>query len=127
AADFTHGGVWVACFFVFQLTFCATAATIVSGAIAERSRFVTYVALTALLALLLYPVFGNLAWGGALSGLPGWLAAKGFVDFAGSTVVHSLGGWVALAAIIVVGPREGRFTQGEVRDIPGSNLPFAML
>ncbi|MAC35708.1 MAG: diguanylate cyclase [Haliea sp.] len=127
AADFTHGGVWVACFFLFQLTFCATAATIVSGAIAERSRFVTYVALTALLALLLYPVFGHLAWGGALSGLPGWLAARGFVDFAGSTVVHSLGGWVALAAIIVVGPRDGRFEGGEVRDIPGSNLPFAML
>lgn len=127
AADFSQLDFWDACFFFFQLTFCATAATIVSGAIAERTRFITYILLTALIALLLYPAFGHLAWGGALRGEPGWLAAQGFVDFAGSTVVHSLGGWVALAAIIAVGPRRGRFVNGVAQTIPGSNLPFAML
>lgn len=127
AADFSSLSFWTASFFFFQLTFCATAATIVSGAIAERTRFSTYVLLTALIALIVYPGFGHLAWGGALSGPTGWLGAQGFVDFAGSTVVHSLGGWVALAAIIVVGPRKGRFVDGKVNQIPGSNLPFAML
>lgn len=127
AADFSRLDFWDACFFFFQLTFCATAATIVSGAIAERTRFITYVLLTALIALLIYPIFGHLAWGGALRGAPGWLAAQGFVDFAGSTVVHSLGGWVALAAIIIVGPRRGRFIQGVPQSIPASDLPFAML
>ncbi|WP_027950060.1 ammonium transporter [Haliea salexigens] len=127
AADFTHRDFWHACFFIFQLTFCATAATIVSGAIAERARFVTYLLLTALIAMVIYPAFGHIAWGGALVGPPGWLAARGFVDFAGSTVVHSTGGWVALAAIIVIGPRLGRFASGTAINIPGSNLPFAML
>ncbi|WP_432695063.1 ammonium transporter [Marinobacterium sp. YM272] len=127
AADFTQLGFWDACFFIFQLTFCATAATIVSGAIAERTRFTTYIIITALIAVLIYPLFGHIAWGGALHGPAGWLAAEGFVDFAGSTVVHSLGGWVALAAIIVVGPRKGRFVNGRVVSIPSSNLPFAML
>ncbi len=127
AADFSHREFWHGAFFFFQLTFCATAATIVSGAIAERTRFATYILLTGVIALLIYPVFGHLAWGGALSGIPGWLAAQGFVDFAGSTVVHSLGGWVALAGIIVVGPRRGRFIDGKAVPIPGSNLPFAML
>ncbi|QIB64686.1 ammonium transporter [Kineobactrum salinum] len=127
AADFSRREFWDACFFFFQLTFCATAATIVSGAIAERSRFATYILLTALIAVVIYPVFGHLAWGGALGGPPGWLAARGFVDFAGSTVVHSLGGWVSLAAIIVIGPRQGRFVEGQPQSIPGSNLPFAML
>ncbi|SEF82253.1 ammonium transporter [Marinobacterium lutimaris] len=127
AANFPQLSFWDACFFLFQLTFCATAATIVSGAIAERARFVTYVLITALIAVLIYPLFGHLAWGGALRGPAGWLAEQGFVDFAGSTVVHSLGGWVALAALIVVGPRKGRFVNGRVVSIPGSNLPFAML
>lgn len=127
AADFPQLSFWDACFFLFQLTFCATAATIVSGAIAERARFVTYVSITALIAVLIYPFFGHLAWGGALRGPQGWLASQGFVDFAGSTVVHSLGGWVALAALIVVGPRKGRFVAGRVVSIPSSNLPFAML
>jgi Amt family ammonium transporter len=76
---------------------------------------------------LIYPVFGHWAWGGALAGTPGWLKQLGFVDFAGSTVVHSVGGWVALAAVLVIGPRRGRFDRGLDRAIPGSNLPLAML
>lgn len=128
AADFTRDeSVWHASFFFFQLTFCATAATIVSGAIAERTRFITYILLTILISLALYPVFGHWAWSGVLNAEPGWLESLGFVDFAGSTVVHSVGGWVALAAVIVVGPRRGRFEKNKVRHIPGSNLPLSML
>ncbi|MBV1788131.1 ammonium transporter [Marinobacterium sp. D7] len=127
AADFSDRPFWDAAFFFFQLTFCATAATIVSGAIAERTRFSTYIWLTALIAVMIYPLFGHLAWGGSLNGVPGWLAKQGFVDFAGSTVVHSLGGWVALAAIVLVGTRQGRFVDGKPQPIPSSNLPFAML
>ncbi|WP_188747397.1 ammonium transporter [Marinobacterium zhoushanense] len=127
AADFSERPFWDAAFFFFQLTFCATAATIVSGAIAERTRFSTYILLTSLIAVMIYPLFGHLAWGGSLTGAPGWLAEQGFVDFAGSTVVHSLGGWVALAAIVLVGTRHGRFVNGKAQLIPSSNLPFAML
>ncbi|MBR9884181.1 MAG: ammonium transporter [Oceanospirillales bacterium] len=127
AADFSQHDFWVAAFFFFELTFCATAATILSGAIAERTRFATYILLTALIAVMIYPLFGHLAWGGSLNGEPGYLAAQGFIDFAGSTVVHSLGGWVALAAIIMIGPRHGRFVNGKPQSIPSSNLPFAML
>jgi len=118
---------WEAVFFVFQMVFCATAATIVSGAVAERMRFSGYLLITILVVALVYPLFGHWAWGGALVGAQGWLAERGFVDFAGSTVVHSVGGWVALAAVMVVGPRTGRFVNGESRVIPGSNLPLAML
>ncbi|WP_161604369.1 ammonium transporter [Roseiconus nitratireducens] len=112
-------------FLVFQSVFCSTAATIVSGAVAERMRFVSYLTLTALIAGLLYPLFGHWAWGGALVGnQPGYLAARGFIDFAGSTVVHSLGGWAALAAVIVLGPRLGRFGTKH-RPIHGHSLPMA--
>lgn len=127
AADFSDESLWHASFFLFQLTFCATAATIVSGAIAERSRFRVYVLITAFISLILYPTFGHWAWSGAINSSPGWLEALGFTDFAGSTVVHSLGGWVALAAVIVIGPRTGRFVQGKPQEIPGSNLPLAIL
>ncbi|WP_151670156.1 ammonium transporter [Nitrincola schmidtii] len=126
-ADFTKDEFWHASFFFFQLTFCATAATIVSGAIAERSRFKVYLIITALISLFLYPVFGHWTWSGAVNLVPGWLENLGFVDFAGSTVVHSLGGWVALAAVIVIGPRTGRFIDGKVQSIPGSNMPLAIL
>ena len=126
-ADFSRDEFWHASFFFFQLTFCATAATIVSGAIAERSRFVVYIIITALISLLLYPVFGHWVWSSAVNESPGWLEAMGFTDFAGSTVVHSVGGWVALAAVIVIGPRTGRFIRGKVQNIPGSNLPLAIL
>ena len=103
-------------FLLFQTAFCGTAATIVSGAVAERMRFGGYLATTVLVAVLIYPPFGHWAWGGLGTGAPaGWLETLGFHDFAGSTVVHSVGGWVALAAILVLGPREGVFAGGERR------------
>jgi len=116
-------------FLLFQVMFCATATTIVAGAVAERMRFGAYLATSALVSALVYPVFGHWAWGGAWGeGGRGWLASLGFVDFAGSTVVHSVGGWVALVAVMLVGPRAGRFPPGEpARVIPAGNLPIAML
>jgi Amt family ammonium transporter len=116
-------------FLLFQIMFCATATTIVAGAVAERVRFGAYLALSALVSALVYPVFGHWAWGGVWGdGDAGWLARLGFVDFAGSTVVHSVGGWVALVAVLMVGPREGRFAPGEApRVIPAGNLTTAML
>jgi len=127
AGDFTAADARDTAFFLFQLVFCATAATIVSGAVAERLRFSGYHLITLLTVALIYPVFGHWAWGGALGGNNGWLATLGFVDFAGSTVVHSVGGWVALAAVLVIGPRTGRFDQETPQLIPGSNLPLASL
>ncbi|MEX1668250.1 ammonium transporter [Zhongshania guokunii] len=118
---------WEAVFFLFQAMFCATAATIVSGAVAERTRFDTYIFLTVLASAVIYPLFGHWAWGGVLVGAPGWLAASGFVDFAGSTVVHSVGGWIALAAVLLIGPRRGRFVDGKPQQMPASNLPLCML
>lgn len=118
---------WLASFFLFQSMFCATASTIVSGAVAERMRFNAYIIITVLIVSIIYPIAGHWSWGGAFTSHHGWLAQKGFVDFAGSTVVHSVGGWVALAALFVVGPRKGRFVDGEIQSIPASNLPFAML
>jgi len=119
---------WLAVFFLFQVMFCATAATIVSGAVAERMPFQAYLAVTLLVSALIYPVFGHWAWGGAYTGTPGWLAKLGFVDFAGSTVVHSTGGWVALAAVLRIGPRRGRFVTGQpAKLMPAGDLPLAML
>jgi ammonium transporter len=110
-------------FFIFQLGFAGTAATIVSGAVAERMRFAGYIVITVIMATLTYPVVGHWAWGGIGGGPEGWLEDLGFVDFAGSTVVHSVGGWAALAAILVLGPRIGRFGPGAVR-IHGHDLPL---
>ncbi|WP_421886659.1 ammonium transporter [Methylibium sp.] len=111
----------------FQMMFAATAATIVSGAIAERTRFWAYIVGSVLITGLIYPVFGAWAWGSLFSG-QGWLREMGFIDFAGSTVVHSVGGWSALAAILVVGPRLGRFgSHGEVRPVLGHNLTSVAL
>ena len=114
ATDFLFEGssvnAWDQVFFFFQLAFCGTAVTIVSGAIAERASFRGYIIIALICSALVYPVFGHWAWGGLLTGVPtGWLEKIGFIDFAGSTVVHGIGGWVALAAAIVVGPRLGRF------------------
>lgn len=123
------GSTWIAGFFLFQTMFCSTAATIVSGAVAERMKFFSYILATILLSAILYPVFGHWAWGGALIGqTDGWLANLGFVDFAGSTVVHSTGGWLALALLLLLGPRMGRFGKnGEVNKVSGSNIPMAVL
>ena len=119
---------WPLAFFLFQAMFCTTAATIVSGAAAERMRFNAYLIVAALSAGLIYPLFGHWAWGGALREGQGWLAQQGFVDFAGSTVVHGVGGWIALATVMVIGPRAGRFDSKWLRqNMPGSNLPLAML
>jgi ammonium transporter, Amt family len=118
---------WEYSFLLFQMMFAATAATIASGAMAERAKFGAYLLLSVLITGLIYPVFGSWAWGSFYDG-KGWLAEKGFIDFAGSSVVHSVGGWAALAAILVLGPRTGRFGhQGKVNDIPGHNLNFVVL
>ncbi|HHP7229901.1 MAG TPA: ammonium transporter [Xenococcaceae cyanobacterium] len=123
----------LAAFFLFQTMFCGTATTIVSGALAERLKFNGYLIISMLIAGLIYPLFGHWVWNGTGTGqLSGWLGKLGFADFAGSSVVHSIGGWVALAALLVVGPRTGRFSNNhsspwEARKIHGSNLPFSVL
>lgn len=124
----SHSTPWQVSFFLFQLMFCGTAATLTSGAVAERMSFVGYLAVTAILMAFIYPVTGHWAWSGAFdpTGPKGWLQAMGFVDFAGSTVVHSVGGWIALAAIMIIGPRRGRFEQGTHLP-PGNNLPLSAL
>ncbi|MCB0212223.1 MAG: ammonium transporter [Anaerolineae bacterium] len=116
-------------FFIFQAMFCSTATTILSGAIAERVNFAGYAIMVVLLSGLIYPIFGHWAWNGLADGThTGWLGAWGFVDFAGSTVVHSVGGWVSLATVLIIGPRTGRFSaEGEPKKIPGSNLPLSVL
>ncbi len=129
---------WNYVFLFFQTVFCATAATIVSGAVAERTKFVGYLAYSVVLSALIYPVFGSWAWGGLFNG-GGWLEGgegsmlasmglPGFIDFAGSTVVHSVGGWAALAGAIVIGPRIGKFGKnGEPRPIRGHSMALACL
>ncbi|WP_417789547.1 ammonium transporter [Terasakiella pusilla] len=103
---------WTFTFFIFQVVFCGTAATIVSGAVAERMKFGGYLVVTLLIAVLIYPVYGHWAWGNLLNAdNETFLTSMGFIDFAGSTVVHSVGGWVALAAILVIGPRLGRYDE----------------
>ncbi len=120
---------WSLTFFVFQMVFCGTAATIVSGAVAERMSLGGYISCTALIALLIYPVSGHWAWGGLLTGDEApFLAAMGFMDFAGGTVVHGVGAAVALAAVILVGPRKGRFdADGNVIKIRGHSPILATL
>lgn len=118
---------WDYSYLLFQTMFAATAATIVSGAMAERTRFSAYLVGTAVITAFIYPVFGSWAWGSYFEGT-GWLAELGFIDFAGSTVVHSVGGWCALAAVMVLGPRLGKFSpQGKPREIPGHNLNYVAL
>ncbi len=121
------GDQWVLAFWMFQCVFAATAATIVSGAVAERTKFTGYLVYSFVLCAFIYPVFGSWAWGSLLNG-GGWLEGMGFIDFAGSTVVHSIGGWAALAGAIVLGPRIGKYgPNGEVRAIPGHNIPMAAI
>lgn len=121
------GDPWVLAFWMFQCVFAATAATIVSGGVAERIKFNGYLIYSIVVCAFIYPVFGSWAWGSLLNG-SGWLEAKGFIDFAGSTVVHSIGGWCALAGAIVLGARKGKYgPNGEVRAIPGHNIPMAAI
>lgn len=108
--------------FFFQLVFCGTAATIVSGAVAERIKFGSFLAFSFLLCVGIYPVVGHWIWGG------GWLSALGMFDFAGSTVVHSVGGWCALAGILLLGPRLGKYkADGKAKPIYGHNMSTATL
>lgn len=115
--------------FLYELMFCGTAVTMVSGAVAERMRFAAYIAVALFISGPLYAVFGHWVWNGLDSGaLHGWLGQAGFVDFAGSAVVHGVGGWAALALVMIVGPRHGRFDeQGRAVEIPASNQPMTML
>jgi Amt family ammonium transporter len=127
-SDFTpDGDPWVLAFWMFQVVFAATAATIVSGAMAERTKFTGYLLYSICVCGLIYPIFGSWAWGSLFNG-SGWLEGLGFIDFAGSTVVHSVGGWAALAGAIVLGPRMGKYlADGSVRPIPGHNMPLGAL
>ena len=112
---------------MFQVVFAATAATIVSGAMAERTKFKSYLLYTIFLSAIVYPIFGSWAWGSLYKGA-GWLESLGFIDFAGSTVVHSVGGWAGLAGAIVLGPRLGQYgTHGQIKAIPGHNITLATL
>lgn len=119
-------GAYGASLLLFQIMFCGTATTIVSGAVAERMRFGVYTGVVLLVALAVYPIAGGWAWRGIDGGAPGWLEAMGFHDFAGSTIVHSIGGWVALAMLLLIGPREGRFGP-ESRKPEASSMPLAAL
>ncbi|MFW5802937.1 MAG: ammonium transporter [Verrucomicrobiota bacterium] len=121
------GGDWNFTFLIFQTVFAGTAATIVSGAMAERTKFTGYLAYSVVICALIYPVFGSWAWGGLLDG-GGWLETLGFVDFAGSTVVHSIGGWLALAGAVVLGPRIGKYGPNRrVNALPGHNIALGAL
>ncbi len=121
AADATLDYASVASDFFFQLMFVAATASIVSGALAERIKLWPFLAFVAILTGVLYPISGSWQWGG------GWLSEAGFSDFAGSTVVHSVGGWAALAGAIVLGPRLGKYKDGKTIPMPGSNLALATL
>ena len=112
--------------FLYQAMFCATAGTIISGAVAERLRLSAYLIIVGVVSILIYPLFAHWAWGGMLEGsTQGWLYSLGFIDFAGSTVIHSLGGWISLAAVLVIGNRTGRFS--EKGSFSRSNVPFSIL
>ncbi|MGI0483231.1 ammonium transporter [Geminocystis sp. CENA526] len=117
-------------FFLFQAMFCSTATTIVSGAVAERLKFSSYIVASIIISGIIYPFFGHWAWNGlnTMENFTGWLGKLGFVDFAGCTVVHSIGAWVAFALLLIIGAREGRFAMnGYARKINGSNIPMSVL
>ena len=115
-------------FFLFQSTFCATSVTIISGAIAERVYFHSYIIIAVIVSILIYPLFGHWVWGGLLGEGKGWLEQLGFVDFAGSTVVHSMGGWIALAVLSIIGSREGRFSKdNKTHELGFNSIPLASM
>ncbi|MDD3404473.1 MAG: ammonium transporter [Hespellia sp.] len=121
-ADGLFNGLPVGVFIIFHTVFCATAATIVSGSMAERTKFAAYLAYSAAISVVIYPVSGHWIWGG------GWLSSLGFHDFAGSTAVHMVGGICALIGATILGPRIGKYGKdGKPRAIPGHNLPIAAL
>ncbi|MBN9526406.1 MAG: ammonium transporter [Alphaproteobacteria bacterium] len=122
-------GGYLLAFFIFQTVFCSTSVTIISGAVAERMGFTAYLFTSAMMAGLTYPLFGHWAWGGSETGhFTGWLGQAGFVDWAGSSAVHSVGGWFSLALLVLLGPRLGRFdANGRPRDIVPSSLPLVSL
>jgi Amt family ammonium transporter len=107
--------------FLFQAMFAATAATIVSGAVAERIKLSSFMIFATIFVAVVYTIAGSWKWGG------GWLDAAGFYDFAGSTLVHSVGGWGALAGVLLLGPRLGKYVNGKMNPIPGSNMPMAAI
>ena len=119
--DAYPAGVPEAISFLFQVAFAATAATIVSGAVAERIKFGAFLIFSTLLVAFSYAVTGHWVWDG------GWLSEMGFSDFAGSTVVHSVGGWAALVGAAILGPRLGKYQNGRISAIPGHNMGFATL
>ncbi|WP_374988011.1 ammonium transporter [Marinoscillum sp. MHG1-6] len=121
SADYAGAGYTWWTDFLFQAMFAATAATIVSGAVAERIKLSAYMIFTVIFVGLVYPIIGSWKWGG------GALDAMGFYDFAGSTLVHSVGGWGALAGIMILGPRIGKYVDGKVIDKPGSSVPLAVI
>ena len=115
-------GLPIAVFMIFQTVFCATSATIVSGAMAERTKFASYLVYSAAISVVIYPITGHWIWGG------GWLADMGFHDFAGSTAVHMVGGICALVGAKIVGPRIGKYNEdGTANAIPGHNIPLGVL
>ena len=123
----TPEGGWAWTFF-FQAMFAATSATIVSGCIAERTDFKAYILVSILVSAFIYPISGGWAWNSLFADTRGWLENLGFIDFAGSTVVHSVGGWVGLAGAICVGPRIGKYApDGKSLAIPGHNIPLVAL
>ena len=125
AADYGEGLNWA--FWIFQCVFAGTAATIVSGAMAGRTKFSGYLAYSAVICAIIYPISGHWFWAGLFGKSTGWMEAKGFLDFAGSTVVHSCGGWLALAGAITLGPRIGKYVGGKSKAIIGHNIPLAAL
>ena len=108
-------------FWLFQAAFCGAAATIVAGGMASRMKFHAYLMYTVVVSAVVYPIIGHWIWGG------GWLAELGFADFAGSTVVHATGGWIACVGTIILGPRIGKFVAGKAKAIPGHSIPVAAL
>ena len=107
--------------FLFQGMFAATCATIVSGAVAERIKLMSFIIFSTIFVAIVYPILGMWKWGG------GWLNTLGFHDFAGSTIVHSIGGWAALAGVLILGPRIGKFEKGRIFPIPGHSMTSAVI
>lgn len=123
----TTAGLPTSVFFIFQTVFCATAATIVSGAMAERTKFISYLIYSACISVLIYPVTGHWVWG-SLSGNAGWLSELGYIDFAGSSAVHMVGGACALVGAKILGPRIGKYNHdGTSNAIPGHNITIGAL